>query len=310
MHNYYISQDGLIREINEYTDNCWIKLTNPTEKECLDVSRQFNLELADVRAALDEDEASRVVTEEGYTLVLVDIPVREAVNVAFSYTTIPIGVFITPTCVITVCARESLVLKDIIYSRRKIYSTKRRKRLCCQILYRNCMVYQALLRDIDKKREEVEKKINKDLQDSDLINLHYLETNLVYFATALRANQTVLERIRRYGILKEYEEDEELLEDTIVENTQAIETTKIYQDIIRSTSELFSTVINNRLNDVMKLLTSITIVMTLPTIIAGIWGMNVNLPFGRSPFGFGIVLLITMLICIITVAILKKKKML
>lgn len=192
MHNFYVSQDGLVRETDHYTDNCWIKLTNPTEKECKDLSEQFNLELTDVRAALDEDEASRVIAEPGYTLILIDIPAREAVNVAFSYTTIPIGIFITPTCVITVCARETPVIKDIT----------------------------------------------------------------------------------------------------------------------KSTGELFSTVINNRLNDVMKLLTSITIVMTLPTIIAGIWGMNVALPFGRNPFGFLIVLLITLLVCIITVIILHKKKML
>lgn len=310
MHNYYITESGHVSEIEEYQDNCWLMLTNPTDKECRDTSQHFGIELDDVRAALDQDESSRVDIEDNYTLILIDIPTREAVNVAISYTTIPLGIILTKSCIITVCSKETIILKDMIFRKMRGLSIRKMKRFCCQILYHNCMVYQNLLKSIDRSRGDIEKKINDDMEDTDLINLHYLESNLVYFATSLRANASVLDKIKRYGILKEHAEDEELLDDTIIENMQAIETTKIYQDIIKSTSELFSTVTNNRLNDVMKLLTSITVVMALPTIISGIWGMNVPLPFQNSFFGFPIVILITGFVCALTVWLLRKWKML
>lgn len=310
MHNFYITLNGFVREVNDFMDGCWIKLTKPTPQECTDTAEKFGIELADLRAALDEDEASRVVQEEGYTLVLVDIPVQEVVNVALSYTTIPLGIIMTNSCIITVCSRETPVLSDFIFDKIRGFTLKKRKRFCCQILYKNCLVYQSLLKSIDRKRNEIELKINEDMKDADLVSLHYLEANLVYFATSLHANATVLERIRRYHGLSDFPEDEELLDDTIIENTQAIETTRIYQDIIKGTSELFSTVINNRLNNVMKFLASITIVMAIPTIIAGLWGMNVALPFGANPYGFAIVLALTGLICLVVILVLHRKKML
>ena len=150
-------------------------------------------------------------------------------------------------------------------------------------------------------------------EDVDLIDLHELESTLVYFATSLRANGVVLDRLTRYKRLEQYPEDTELLGDVIVENQQAIEMTSIYRDIINGTRELMSSVIDNRLNNVMKYLTSITIVMAIPTVISGIYGMNVDerwMPFANTPHGFLLICVLTLLICIITMLILRKKKML
>ena len=146
-----------------------------------------------------------------------------------------------------------------------------------------------------------------------MIDLHELESNLVYFATSLRANGVVLDRLTRYGRLRQYSEDQELLEDVIIENRQAIEMTQIYRDIINGTRELMSTVINNRLNNVMKYLAAITIVMSIPTIISGLWGMNVGgkwMPFSSTPHGFAIICVITLLLCIVVMLWLRRKKML
>ena len=148
---------------------------------------------------------------------------------------------------------------------------------------------------------------------SSLVELHELESTLVYFATSLRSNSIVLERLRRYKRLEQYPEDMELLEDVTVEYQQAIEMTSIYRDIIDGTRELLSSVIDNRLNNVMKYLTSITIVMAIPTIISGIYGMNVDgewMPLAHTPYGFGIICGIILLICAVTMWVLKKKKML
>jgi len=175
------------------------------------------------------------------------------------------------------------------------------------------MVYQSLLRSIDRKRTEIEERIDQNTEDVDLIDLHELESNLVYFATSLRANGVVLDRLTRYGRLRQYSEDQELLEDVIIENRQAIEMTQIYRDIINGTRELMSTVINNRLNNVMKYLAAITIVMSIPTIISGLWGMNVGgkwMPFSSTPHGFAIICVITLLLCIVVMLWLRKKKML
>lgn len=168
-------------------------------------------------------------------------------------------------------------------------------------------------RIIDKTRTEIEERVGDDTDDSDLINLHELESTLVYFATSLRANGVVLDRLTRYKRLEQYPEDKELLDDVIVENRQAIEMTSIYRDIINGTRELMSSLLDNRLNNVMKYLTSITIVMAIPTVISGLYGMNVEekwMPLANTAHGFLIICMLTMLICVITMVFLRRKKML
>ncbi|MBD8915114.1 MAG: magnesium transporter CorA family protein [Pseudobutyrivibrio sp.] len=291
----------------------WVKLTAPTLEECAEISDRFHMDIADVRAALDDEESSRINLEDDYTLILVDIPSAEMRNNRHSYTTIPLGILIAEDVVITVCAEETAVLRSFVEQRVRDFSTKKQMRFTYQVLYNACMVYQSLLRSIDRKRTEIEERIDKNTEDVDLIDLHELESNLVYFATSLRANGVVLDRLTRYGRLRQYSEDQELLEDVIIENRQAIEMTQIYRDIINGTRELMSTVINNRLNNVMKYLAAITIVMSIPTIISGLWGMNVGgkwMPFSSTPHGFAIICLITLLLCVFVMLWLRKKKML
>ena len=305
--------DRIIRQIDSYEDGCWIKLTDPTLEECSFISESFDIDIADVRAALDDEESSRISLEDDYTLILVDIPSAETRNNRNSYTTIPLGILITEEVIITVCSEETAVLRTFVDNRVREFSTKKQMRFTYQILYNVCMVYQSLLRSIDRKRTAIEERINENTEDVDLIDLHELESNLVYFATSLRANGVVLDRLTRYGRLRQYSEDQELLEDVIIENKQAIEMTQIYRDIINGTRELMSTVINNRLNNVMKYLAAITIVMSIPTIISGLWGMNVSgkwMPFSTMPFGFEIICVITVVICAVVMWVLHKRKML
>ena len=309
----YKTDDRIIREIEAYEPGAWINLTAPTLEECADISEQFGMDIADVRAALDDEESSRISIEDTYTLVLVDIPSAEVRNNRHSYTTIPLGILMTEEVVITVCAEETAVLRTFVEQRVREFSTKKQMRFTYQILYNACMVYQSLLRSIDHKRTEIEERIDQNTEDVDLIDLHELESNLVYFATSLRANGVVLDRLSRYGNLRKYNEDLELLEDVVIENKQAIEMTQIYRDIIKGTRELMSTVINNRLKNAMKYLAAITIVMSIPTIISGLWGMNVSgkwMPLSNTPFGFGILCMVTLAICIVAMIILKRRKML
>lgn len=313
MINIYRTDNRIISEIDQFDTGAWVKLTAPSLEECAEISDRFHMDIADVRAALDDEESSRINLEDEYTLILVDIPSAEMRNNRHSYTTIPLGILIAEDVVITVCAEETAVLRSFVEQRVRDFSTKKHMRFTYQILYNACMVYQSLLRSIDRKRTEIEERIDQNTEDVDLIDLHELESNLVYFATSLRANGVVLDRLTRYGRLRQYSEDQELLEDVIIENRQAIEMTQIYRDIINGTRELMSTVINNRLNNVMKYLAAITIVMSIPTIISGLWGMNVGgkwMPFSSTPHGFAIICVITLLLCIVVMLWLRKKKML
>ena len=298
---------------DEIEEGTWICLTAPSQEEIREVAATLDIEPADVQAALDPEESARISLEDGYTVIIVDIPLKVDGAAEGVYTTIPLGILLTQTTITTVCSVDTPVLSDFASCRVRGFSTKKKMRFVYQILYRTATIYQTNLRIIDKRRTEIEERIGQHTEDVDLIDLHELESTLVYFATSLRANGVVLDRLTRYKRLEQYPEDTELLGDVIVENQQAIEMTSIYRDIINGTRELMSSVIDNRLNNVMKYLTSITIVMAIPTVISGIYGMNVDerwMPFANTPHGFLLICVLTLLICIITMLILRKKKML
>ncbi len=313
MIKYYKTEKQRIYEEQKADDGVWIQMVAPSMEESQEIAELLDVDIDDIRAALDEEESSRIELEDGYTLILVDIPTQEIRHDTKTYTTIPLGIILTQDVIVTVCTEETPILQVFIQNRVREFSTKKKLRFVYQILFRTAAIYQTYLRSIDKKRTEIEERIGNDTVDTDLIDLHELESTLVYFATSLRANAVVLDRLTRYKRLEQYPEDKELLEDVIVENRQAIEMTSIYRDIIDGTRELMSSVIDNRLNNVMKYLTSITIVMAIPTVISGIYGMNVNekwMPFSDTPHGFLIICVLTLLICVITLWVLRKKKML
>lgn len=309
----YKTEHRVLSEITEYEDEIWISVTRPTVEESKLIAEKFDIDLADVRAALDDEESSRVDVEAGYTMIIVDIPSIEIRNEREAYTTLPLGIILVQNAIITICAEDTPVLQAFVEKKVRDISTKKRMRFLYQILYRSSMTYQYYLRVMDRRRNLIEQRIQDDTEDSDLIDLHELESNLVYFATSLRANGVVLDKLARYSSIKQYPEDKELLDDVMVENQQAIEMTNIYRDIIKGTRELMTTIINNRLNNVMKFLAAITIVMAIPTIISGIYGMNVDgrwMPLSETPYGFGIICVIILVICVIIALILRKKKML
>ncbi len=313
MISLFKTDNGIIQEVDNYVADIWIKMVSPSNEEANFISEKYNIDLDHIKAALDNDESARIEIEDEYTLILVDIPVTERRGEHNEYTTIPLGIILCDGCIITVCARDTAILKAFTQKRIKEFSTKKRIRFLYQILYRNAVEYQVDLRKIDKKRTQIESHISDITEDTELIELHELESNLVYFATSLRSNGLILERLTRYTRIKQYPEDKELLEDVIIENKQAIEMTQIYRDIINGTRELLSTVINNRLNNVMKLLASITIVMAIPTIISGLYGMNVStegMPLAGSPWGFAIICGFTLVVCVTALFILRKRKML
>ncbi len=313
MMKIYRTQDKQLTRATDFTEGVWVCMTAPTQEEVREVAATLDIEPADLQAALDPEESARIALEDGYTVILVDIPVKPAGQGEGIYTTVPLGILLTQDLIITVCSVETAVLGDFAACRVRGFSTRKKMRFVYQILYRAATLYQQELRLIDRRRQSIEKNLAGALRDSDLMELHGLESSLVYFATSLRANLTVLDRLTRYKRLEQYPDDRELLDDVIVEIRQAIEMTGIYRDDIKGTRELFSSILDNRLNNAMKYLTSITLIMAVPTVISGLYGMNVNLdgmPFANSFWGFTIVCGIIVAVCLVSAWILHKKHML
>ncbi|MBQ3114856.1 MAG: magnesium transporter CorA family protein [Clostridia bacterium] len=312
MIKFYKTIDGKVTKIDEAQDGCWVSLIRPNEQELKEIANRYKIELDDLRDATDEEERSRIQVEDNYTMVLVDVPSVEVKNKKETYVTIPMSIFLTKEAVITVCLENTSVLKGIADQRTRNCDTSWKTRFLLQILYRNASLYLTYLRNINKKSEAVETELHKSTKNRELIELLELEKSLVYFTTSLRSNEGVLEKIMRTETIKKYPEDTELLEDVIIENKQAMEMANIYSGILSGMMDAFASVISNNLNIVMKFLATVTIVMSIPTMIFSAYGMNVNLsgmPFAGSVFGFGIVILMSVVISLVVAVFLAKKNL-
>ncbi len=310
----YKTKSGVLSEIETFEPGIWVDLADPSTAEIQLISERYRIDADDMVAILDDEETSRVEQESGYTFILIDIPSEELRHGRSAYTTIPLGVFLTDEAIITICAEQSDVFSTFAKKTAKSFSTKKQMRFVYQLLYAISVEYQRLLRYIDKSRKDIENRaINNKTEDTDLIDLHELESNLVYFTASLKSNMLVIDRLVRYERIQKYSEDKELLEDVVIEIRQASEMTEIYINIIHGSRELISNVINDKLNRVMKLLTSITLVMGIPTIISGLYGMNVSerwMPLSHVQHGFGLICGGIAVICVLVLLIMKKRKLL
>ena len=301
-----------MRLVSEIIPGTWVELTNPTVDEASEIAEVLGIDQDDVLAAIDPEEKARVQTEDNYTLIVVDIPAREMRHKEQAYNTIPLGIILTDDNVVTVCSEETSVLSSFHKARIRDLSTENRLAFVYRIMLRIALRYQQVLADIDHTRMEFEERIEEMEDERDLIRLHELESTLVYFSTSLRGNANVLNRLTRYGHLKS-EDDRDILDDAIVENQQAIEMAQIYREIIDGTRDLVSNVMEARLNGVMERLTSITIVLSIPTIVSGAYGMNVAgkwMPLSEVEHGFSIINLITLGLCLLLALILRKRRLL
>ena len=302
--------DGHIHQLNEASEGCWVVLANPTATEILETANKYHIDQDDLRAPLDEEERSRIEVEDDYTLILVDIPVIEERNEKDWFGTVPLGIIISEDMIFTVCLEETPVLDAFMDGRVRNFFTYKKTRFILQILYRNASMYLHYLRILDKKSELMEQKLHGSPKNQEIIELLEMQKSRVYFTTSLRVNEVVLEKLLKVDSIKKYPEDTDLLEDVITENKQAIEMAHVYTGILNSMMDTFSSVISNNVNGVMKFLTTITIVMAIPTMVFSAYGMNLNLngiPFSGSHDGFLIVILISLALSLVVALICSKK---
>lgn len=307
MIDFYKTINNRMTKIDKMEDGCWVNIMTPTEDEIEYLIQDMGLDSGFVRSSLDEEETSRVEIEEGQTLIIVDIPIADKLTEnTLEYYTIPIGIIITAKNVFTISYKENAIISELAGGMVKNVQTHLKTRFLLTIQLRIATRYLQCLKQIDKISHFMEKQLHKSMKNKELIQLLGLEKSLVYFSTSLKANEITLEKILRGRVIKLYDEDQDLLEDVLIEVKQAIEMSNIYSSILSGTMDAFASIISNNLNIVMKVLTSITIVMSIPTIVSSFYGMNVR---GMPLPVFWFPMLLSVVGMVIVGVVLMKKNM-
>lgn len=309
---YQTTINGDTTEVETIEKGAWINIYNPTNEEIEQVCEYVRINEDFIKYALDNEEKARIDIDEDDETVLfiIDTPVIEEDEKGKIYTTMPMGViFVRDDYIITVSIKENDIIKNLEKEKRKI-ATYKKSRILLQILYNNSELFLNTLKKVNNESEIAEHVLQTSMKNEEVIHMLNLEKSLVYLTTSLKSNELVMEKTMRGKTIKLYEEDEDILEDAIIENRQAIEMSQIYSNILGTTMEAYASIISNNLNVVMKILTSITIIIAIPTLIASFWGMNVPVPFQENHFGFLIMIIISVLLAIFATVWLKKKNML
>ncbi len=292
------NEAGKIERLEAFAEGCWVDLVNPTDDEVEDACAVTGLSEEMLKAALDEEETARIEREDDMFMCLVDTPTITDTDEGDTYETIPLAVVFNERCVATVSLRGNPVLGDFIAGRAAV-DTCRPVFFLLTFMMGNAKRFLANLRQIDKKSLRVQAELHRSMKNKELIQLLALENSLVYFSTSLTSNISAYAKMERLPMIAQSEEYKDLFDDVVIETRQAVEMCNIYRDILSGTMDAFASVISNNVNTVMKLLAVVTLLLSIPTLIASLWGMNVSVPFGGTAWGFWVVLAI----CIVVSAI-------
>jgi len=277
---------GRMERLEKFTDKCWVDIVNPTDDEIEDAVTMAGVPEEMLRAALDEEESARSEMDDGTVMYVVDSPIIiDTEDGGDSYTTIPIALIYNGKCIVTVSLHGNSVLADIISNRIADVTTDKPVQFVLSFMLNNAKRFSLSLKQIERKSIRLQAELHRSMKNKELIQLLSLENSLVYFSTSLNANTVVYGRLSRYVEVKNNEKYKDLYDDVIIETNQAKEMCNIYRDILKTTMDAFSSVISNNVNNIVKTLTIITIIVAIPTLIAGLFGMNVDLPFGAAVKG-------------------------
>lgn len=303
---------GKIEKVEKIEKGCWINMVKPTEKEVKEVSEIVNVEEQVLRYPLDTSEKAHIDIIDDSVLIIVDSPVTENKEKGKIYTTMPLGIIHVRDDIFITISQVKINAVELLLTqsqRIKVHTDKKSKAVF-QILFQIAEDYIRYLTYINKDLETFEAKMKRTISNDELMKLLNFQKTMTYFNASVKANQGVLERLNRGKIIKLYEEDEEILEDTIIENRQAIEMIATYSEILNGIIDIFGMVVSNNLNNVMKILTSVTLIISIPTMISSFLGMNVEFPFATNVFGFFGIIGVSIIATLICTIILIKKKLL
>jgi len=312
MEQMFLSTALEFKEINTFEPGAWINLVNPSQEESVQLAKQFNIDITDLRAPLDLEETSRISVEDDYTLIIVDVPTYEERNNKSYYVTIPLGIIVTENAVITTCLQE-LTLFDNFFNRRvKNFYTFMKTRFVFQLLYRNAELFLTALRSIDRQSDRIEAELENATRNEQLIDMMELEKSIVYLKASLKFNERIVKKLSSStSSLKKYIEDEDLLEDTLIETQQAIEMAGIYENVLNAMTETTASIINNNQNTIMKTLALMTMALDIPTVVFSAYGMNFQnnwLPLNGLPHAFWYIVFIAAAMSLSVVIYFFRKK--
>lgn len=313
MVNIYAMKNNTCERIENLVNDCWIDIVSPTYEELKEIASQTLTDEDLLTKLLDKEELPRIETSGTATLIVIDTPYVVDANDKdkHKYNTEPLGIIVNNGYFITISLKEQELLEDFKIGKVRDFSIAKKTRFIIQILLRTASFYQRELMAINEDINSKEASLYKSTDNKKLLYLLNIERTLVYFSTSLKANDVVLEKLAKGNILSLYEDDVDLLDDALIENKQAIEMVTIYREILTSVTDTYATIISNNLNDIMKFLAGITIVFSIPTMVASFMGMNVYLgDLGKSPFSFILIIIFSFALSAVIALILKRKNML
>lgn len=303
----YKTNGAVLNTLTEPIQNSWINVVNPLADEVTQLQEMLNVPQDFVTYPLDQNEMPRVEKENGAMLIVLRVPCFQGEGADIPYTTIPLGIILTDRYIVTVCSVQTNTIQSIIAGRVRGLSTGKRNRFILQILWAMANRFLSDLREINKTVEVLEDRLQHSLQNRELLELLKYQKSLTYFTTALKSNEVLLRHLQRSQLFQQYPDDQELLDDVITEVQQAIEMTSIASAILSQMMDAFAGIISNNLNVVMKVLASLTIVLSFPTMIASFYGMNVDLPLQNDPMAFVFTVALSIVVCSIALFILWRK---
>lgn len=300
---------GLLEPADLTTKGSWVCLTAPSEAEIQEVVTATGVFEDFLRAPLDDEELPRAEMDEGQTLIIFNVPLIEGSAPDPVYRVLPLGIVVAGDKLITVCLQPHPILEDFAAGKIKGLHTHKRTRFVFHLLLRMASLYLRYLDQVDHKTNEIEDLLMASTRNEEIVRLLNLSKSLTYFTTSLRSNGIVLEKLLKTKMLPMYPDDEDLLEDAITENRQAIEVTDIHSNILSGLMDAFASIISNNLGRVLRFLTSITIILAIPTIVASYFGQNVGLPFQQHPYAFVFTVAISVTLSGLAIWYLAKRKM-
>ncbi|HRR32534.1 MAG TPA: magnesium transporter CorA family protein [Kiritimatiellia bacterium] len=308
MFTIYRWEGGALKEVPELTGACWINLADPSTEEIARAQELTRVPREFLTDPLDKDERPRLEIDEGVTLLIVHVPYHEPHENLIPFHTLPLGIVLTDSHVITICNRQTPVTSTFLDQIRRVCPPEDQFRFTFQILWHSAILYLRYLRDVRQRADMVEQDLHESISNEALMRLLNIEKSLVYFTTSLKANDILIGRLEHTRQLDIPDKDLDILEDVAVEYRQALEMATIHSNILTGTLDTFASIISNNLNNVMKYLTSITIVLMLPTLVASIYGMNIELPLQHSPYAFVMLMGLSILISILAALVLVRRR--
>ena len=271
------SEKHPLKQLDQFRLLCWIDMINPTDDEMEDVAALSGISEDMLASALDDQERARAEIDDGNFMFILDCPVIEEGDSGDVYSTLPLAVIYNSKCVVTVCLKGNPVLKDFITGRQQVL-TEKPVLFTLNFMLGNAKRFLNILTQIDRKSRRVQAELGKTMRNEEIAQLLDLENSLVYISTSLNSNYGVQEKLSKAEAVTTREDYQDLYDDVAIESKQAMEMCNIYKDILTVTMDAYGSMISNNANDSMKKLTIITVLLAIPTMIAGFWGMNVVVP--------------------------------